>query len=162
MEGLDALADLAIQSGKATTRHPRHKLGCSCIVCVQPPSGTKRSVQTPSIHPEVGNSVQDSNPLLYANILRYAQIGNNNQNTKTGTSGSFENDPNRENPSTSSFKSQNIDLNIQPDREDESSPVSDSIGIMRLVQESTQRYMRQQKLSINGVTNENHKNHGPL
>lgn len=46
--GLDALANAAIvgddgdtgtTSVAATTRHPRHRPGCSCIVCIQPPSG---------------------------------------------------------------------------------------------------------------------------
>ncbi|XVF65943.1 hypothetical protein PTKIN_Ptkin09bG0291600 [Pterospermum kingtungense] len=47
--GLDALANAAIlgdnadNSGTAsvatTTKHPRHRPGCSCIVCIQPPSG---------------------------------------------------------------------------------------------------------------------------
>ncbi|XP_078436033.1 B3 domain-containing protein Os07g0679700-like [Wolffia australiana] len=29
----------AALAAAATTRHPRHRLGCSCIVCIQPPSG---------------------------------------------------------------------------------------------------------------------------
>lgn len=47
--GLDALASAAVlgdnagDSGEAsvgaTTKHPRHRPGCSCIVCIQPPSG---------------------------------------------------------------------------------------------------------------------------
>lgn len=48
--GLDALATAAVlgetiaefgesSSAGATTRHPRHRPGCSCIVCIQPPSG---------------------------------------------------------------------------------------------------------------------------
>ncbi|XP_022016863.1 B3 domain-containing transcription repressor VAL1 isoform X3 [Helianthus annuus] len=47
--GLDALATAAVlgetigelgeSSTGATTRHPRHRPGCSCIVCIQPPSG---------------------------------------------------------------------------------------------------------------------------
>lgn len=47
--GLDALASVAIlgandsENGNSivgpTTRHPRHRPGCSCIVCIQPPSG---------------------------------------------------------------------------------------------------------------------------
>ncbi|XP_038720615.1 B3 domain-containing transcription repressor VAL2-like isoform X2 [Tripterygium wilfordii] len=47
--GLDALANAAILGGNegdpgtttvaTTTRHPRHRPGCSCIVCIQPPSG---------------------------------------------------------------------------------------------------------------------------
>ncbi|KAF1882487.1 hypothetical protein Lal_00039135 [Lupinus albus] len=47
LEGLDTLANLAIlgegealpSSSQATTKHPRHRPGCSCIVCIQPPSG---------------------------------------------------------------------------------------------------------------------------
>ncbi|GMN23351.1 hypothetical protein TIFTF001_000082 [Ficus carica] len=47
--GLDALASAAVlgdnvgDSGEpsvgATTKHPRHRPGCTCIVCIQPPSG---------------------------------------------------------------------------------------------------------------------------
>lgn len=46
--GLDALAgaavlgdaeNLAIPSTATTTKHPRHRPGCTCIVCIQPPSG---------------------------------------------------------------------------------------------------------------------------
>ncbi|XP_010542684.1 PREDICTED: B3 domain-containing transcription repressor VAL1-like [Tarenaya hassleriana] len=47
MSGLDALASAAgLGEGREeeaeeaiTTRHPRHRPGCSCIVCIQPPSG---------------------------------------------------------------------------------------------------------------------------
>jgi hypothetical protein len=47
--GLDALANAAILGDGAsdpstpsvatTTKHPRHRPGCTCIVCIQPPSG---------------------------------------------------------------------------------------------------------------------------
>ncbi|XP_031122376.1 B3 domain-containing transcription repressor VAL1-like isoform X3 [Ipomoea triloba] len=47
--GLDALATVAVlgesmselgePSAGATTKHPRHRPGCTCIVCIQPPSG---------------------------------------------------------------------------------------------------------------------------
>ncbi|XP_047944318.1 B3 domain-containing transcription repressor VAL1-like isoform X2 [Salvia hispanica] len=47
--GLDALATAAVLGDNisdaaecsvgATTRHPRHRPGCTCIVCIQPPSG---------------------------------------------------------------------------------------------------------------------------
>lgn len=45
--GLDALANAATIGEKtttsssiaATTKHPRHRPGCTCIVCIQPPSG---------------------------------------------------------------------------------------------------------------------------
>ncbi|KAK2386548.1 B3 domain-containing transcription repressor VAL1 [Trifolium repens] len=54
--GLDALASLAVLgenlidptdlSAGATTKHPRHRPGCSCIVCIQPPSGKGRHKPT--------------------------------------------------------------------------------------------------------------------
>ncbi|KAL9236127.1 hypothetical protein vseg_010831 [Gypsophila vaccaria] len=47
--GLSALANAAglgddpdeagTSAAATTTKHPRHRLGCSCIVCIQPPSG---------------------------------------------------------------------------------------------------------------------------
>ncbi|KAG0583841.1 hypothetical protein KC19_3G166000 [Ceratodon purpureus] len=39
--GLDALAQAASTSLSPvrTTKHPRHRPGCTCIVCIQPPSG---------------------------------------------------------------------------------------------------------------------------
>ncbi|KAJ0088715.1 hypothetical protein Patl1_31545 [Pistacia atlantica] len=47
--GMDALSNVAIlgdnmgdpgtASVATTTKHPRHRPGCSCIVCIQPPSG---------------------------------------------------------------------------------------------------------------------------
>ncbi|XP_062188398.1 B3 domain-containing protein Os07g0679700-like isoform X2 [Phragmites australis] len=46
--GIDALATAAVfgevgnqgtTSVAATTKHPRHRPGCTCIVCIQPPSG---------------------------------------------------------------------------------------------------------------------------
>ncbi|KAH9292771.1 hypothetical protein KI387_042037, partial [Taxus chinensis] len=45
--GLDTLANVAALGEKvtvpplaaATTKHPRHRPGCTCIVCIQPPSG---------------------------------------------------------------------------------------------------------------------------
>ncbi|KAI3966719.1 hypothetical protein MKW92_042174 [Papaver armeniacum] len=35
----DSTVDPEIPSVATTTRHPRHRPGCSCIVCIQPPSG---------------------------------------------------------------------------------------------------------------------------
>ncbi|OIW02611.1 hypothetical protein TanjilG_24062 [Lupinus angustifolius] len=35
----DILVDLAEPSSGVTTKHPRHRPGCTCIVCIQPPSG---------------------------------------------------------------------------------------------------------------------------
>ncbi|XP_057514030.1 B3 domain-containing transcription repressor VAL1-like [Actinidia eriantha] len=56
LSGLDALATAAVlgadagDSGNpsegATTKHPRHRPGCTCIVCIQPPSGKGRHKAT--------------------------------------------------------------------------------------------------------------------
>ncbi|OIW04413.1 hypothetical protein TanjilG_32605 [Lupinus angustifolius] len=35
----DILLDPAEPSSRVTTKHPRHRPGCTCIVCIQPPSG---------------------------------------------------------------------------------------------------------------------------
>ncbi|GJZ02725.1 B3 domain-containing protein-like protein, partial [Tanacetum coccineum] len=150
IEGVGGYPDLA--SSQATIRHPSHKYGCSCIVCVQPPSGTKhKSTCTcnvclafkrsfpPSVIPhdqkrlenQVGCSVENtSQKSLYADVIRHYQMGLSNQNQKVaGGSGRFE---------MTVYK------------------IRHPLRIMRLVQESTQRYMRQQKRSINGVADGNH------
>ncbi|KAK8980392.1 hypothetical protein V6N11_028953 [Hibiscus sabdariffa] len=54
--GLDALASAAVLGDKmgnvgessvaATTKHPRHRPGCTCIVCIQPPSGKGKHKST--------------------------------------------------------------------------------------------------------------------
>ncbi|XP_039169082.1 B3 domain-containing protein Os07g0563300 [Eucalyptus grandis] len=59
LEGLHTLANLAIlgegevlpsssSSSQATTKHPRHRPGCSCIVCIQPP--VERAQNTSNMH----------------------------------------------------------------------------------------------------------------
>nr|XP_043623008.1 B3 domain-containing transcription factor VAL3-like isoform X2 [Erigeron canadensis] len=154
IEGISVLADIA--SSQATARHPCHKAGCTCISCSRPPSATKHKSTCSSDvcrGKEVGNSIQNQTQLLYADIIRYSQRGSSNLDYKTGPNERFENMPNKESSSNLSFT---IDLNIQPEREEESSPVSDSMGVMKLVQESTHRYLRQQKLSIHGGTDGNH------
>lgn len=51
--GLDALATAAVlgenvenMDEPSTTKHPRHRSGCTCIVCIQPPSGKGRHKST--------------------------------------------------------------------------------------------------------------------
>ncbi|KAI9118148.1 hypothetical protein K1719_010480 [Acacia pycnantha] len=54
--GFDALANVAVlgdslrdpceSSAEPTTKHPRHRAGCTCIVCIQPPSGKGRHHST--------------------------------------------------------------------------------------------------------------------
>jgi len=38
----DDLAEHGDSSSGGTTKHPRHRSGCTCVVCVQPPNGKGR------------------------------------------------------------------------------------------------------------------------
>ncbi|KAK9267351.1 hypothetical protein L1049_009776 [Liquidambar formosana] len=190
LEGLDTLANLAIMgegeaippSAQATTKHPRHRPGCSCIVCIQPPSGkgpkhkqtctcnvcltVKRRFRTLMLRRERKQSekeaetrkkqqeqlqlpekLMDDVPLLCYNT------GSSSPNLNEVVNEGSDDDPNRRKSSTSPFKGQ-IDLNIQPEREEELSPGSDSGSMMRLLQDATQRYLMQQKL-LTSIGNRN-------
>ncbi|KAL9346723.1 hypothetical protein Peur_061576 [Populus x canadensis] len=185
--GLDTLANLAIlgegeallASSQATTKHPRHRPGCSCIVCIQPPSGkgpkhkqtctcnvcqtVKRRFKTLMMKREKKQSEKeaettrkqqessaekllDDDPSPSSN----AGSASGSPNKKKAVSEVSDDDPNRMKSSTSPFKGQ-IDLNIQPEREDELSPGSDSGGMMRMLQDASERYLRMQRfLSSDG------------
>ncbi|THF94634.1 hypothetical protein TEA_028052 [Camellia sinensis var. sinensis] len=184
LEGLDALANLAIQeegealptSSQATTKHPRHRPGCTCIVCIQPPSGkgpkhkqtctcnvcltVKRRFQTLLLrrekkqsekeaetarqnqqpHPHLPEKSPDDETLLCTNT------GSSSPNQKMANRDDPEDDPSKMRSTLSPFKGQ-IDLNIQPERDEELSPGSDSGGVTRLIQDATESYLRQQRLS---------------
>ena len=183
LEGLDTLANLAIlgegealpTSAQATTKHPRHRPGCSCIVCIQPPSGkgpkhkqtctcnvcltVKRRFRTLMLRREKKQSEKEaestrkkqqqqhpqplpsSEILLDDDSLPCSNTGDSSPNqNKEGNEASDE-DPNQVKSSTSPFKGQ-IDLNIQPEREEESSPGSDSGGMMKLLHDATERYLK--------------------
>ena len=184
LEGLDALANLAIEeesetipaspSSQATTRHPRHRPGCTCIVCIQPPSGkgpkhkqtcacnvcltVKRRFQTQMLRREKKQSEKEAEnarqkqhgnqyfpgKLPDDEIELFTNTGNGSQNQKIVNC----EDCDGMGPSVSPLKSQ-IDLNIQPERDEELSPGSDSSGRMRLIQESYKHYLMQLFPSIN-------------
>ncbi|KAK7302699.1 hypothetical protein RJT34_13595 [Clitoria ternatea] len=184
LEGLDTLANLAIlgegealpASAQATTKHPRHRPGCSCIVCIQPPSGkgpkhkqtctcnvcltVKRRFRTLMLRREKKQSEKEaettrkkqqqqhpqplpsSDILLDEDSMPCSNTGDSSPNqNKEGNDGS-DDDPNRIKLSAASpFKGQ-IDLNIQPEREEELSPGSDSGGMMKLLHDATERYLK--------------------
>ncbi|THG19995.1 hypothetical protein TEA_001823 [Camellia sinensis var. sinensis] len=180
LEGLDALANLAIQeegealpasSSQATTKHPRHRPGCTCIVCIQPPSGkgpkhkqtctcnvcltVKRRFRTLMMRREQKQSEKDAetarqksqqHPLLPETLLDDNNGGSISPKQKIPSSEDPDDDLSRMRPSLPTFKGQ-IDLNIQPERDEELSPGSDSGSMMRLVQDATERYLRQQRLT---------------
>ncbi|KAF9683512.1 hypothetical protein SADUNF_Sadunf04G0021500 [Salix dunnii] len=200
-EGLDTLANLAIlgegeafpASSQATTKHPRHRPGCSCIVCIQPPSGkgpkhkqtctcnvcqtVKRRFKTLMMKREKKQSEKEAETKqseMEAETTRKKQkepsaekllddepspssntgSESGSPNKKKTVSEGSDDDPKRMKSSTSPFKGQ-IDLNIQPEREDELSPGSDSGGgMMRMLQDATETYLRMQRfLSSDGDNN---------
>lgn len=200
LEGLDTLANLAIlgegetlpASSQATTKHPRHRPGCSCIVCIQPPSGkgpkhkqsctcnvcqtVKRRFRTLMMRREkkqsekeaetirkkqhqqqprqlpVPEKLQDDDSLLYNNT------GNSSPKQIREINEVSDDEPNRMKSSSSPFKGQ-IDLNIQPEREEELSPGSDSGSMMKLLQDATERYLKQQRLSSSGGNSSANQSH---
>lgn len=218
LEGLDTLANMAIlgegevlsTSAQVTTKHPRHRPGCSCIVCIQPPSGkgpkhkqsctcnvcltvkrrfrtlmmrrerkqsgkeaetTRKKQQQQQQQPSPNEKSGDEDPLPCSDVADNSkQVDLVEQKEPPVPEKSAEVDPiplsdagntslkeqklvddggvddSSVKPSTSPFKGQ-FDLNIQPEREDELSPHSDSNNIMKMLQDATAKYLRQQGLS---------------
>ncbi|XP_062013269.1 B3 domain-containing protein Os07g0563300-like isoform X1 [Rosa rugosa] len=180
LEGLDTLANLAIlgegeslpASAQATTKHPRHRPGCSCIVCIQPPSGkgpkhkqtcicnvcstVKRRFRTLMMRREKNKSEkeaettrkkQQQQQLLDDETLLCGNAGSSSPNNKVEVLELSDDDFNRTKSPTPPYKGQ-IDLNIQPEREEDLSPGSDSGGVIKLLQDATERYLRQQRQSL--------------
>ncbi|KAJ8630779.1 hypothetical protein MRB53_024102 [Persea americana] len=181
-EGLDTLANLAIlgegdalnSSTQPTTKHPRHRPGCSCIVCIQPPSGkgpkhkqtctcnvcltVKRRFRTLMLRREKRQSEKEAEsarkkqelqpsvkPEMETEELASNHSNDDGPNLNTMASDGVCDDPSRRKSSSSPFKG-HIDLNIQPEREEEPSPVSDSGSMMRLLRDAREFYPKQQTL----------------
>ncbi|GAB4826874.1 hypothetical protein Ancab_033754 [Ancistrocladus abbreviatus] len=176
LERLDTLANLAIlEEGESlpsfshtTTKHPGHRPGCSCIVCLQPPSGkgpkheqtctcnvclsVQRRFQILLLWHEKKQSEKEAetarkklhlqssdNHEQGADLSEGNSMGCGSQEGKVMHIESSEDDPSRR-PSISSLKCQ-IDLNIQPERDEELSPGSGSGSIMKLLQDATERFL---------------------
>ncbi|KAK9082173.1 hypothetical protein Syun_031622 [Stephania yunnanensis] len=160
-EGLETLANLAIlgegeTNTQPTTKHPRHRPGCTCIVCIQPPSGkgpkhkdsctcnlcltVKRRFRTLMMRREKRQSEKgaESARRKLQMPTELPERNGEHEDEVQLTSDLGNNDPNNrilvnengtKSPS-SPFKPQ-IDLNIQPEERDSaSSPVSDSAIIL--------------------------------
>lgn len=168
-DGLDTLANLAIlgeseslpaASSQQTTKHPRHRPGCTCIVCIQPPSGkgpkhkqtctcnvcltVKRRFRTLMLRREKRQCDKESEntatpkkqqnstqltqvlpqtpPSPSAPILRNAGVGISPP-VPIANNELFDDEFDRKRTTPSPIKAQ-IDLNIQPEREEEPSPVA--------------------------------------
>lgn len=189
LEGLDTLANLAILGegeaiqapGQATTKHPRHRPGCSCIVCIQPPSGkgpkhkqtctcnvcltVKRRFRTLMLRREKKQSEKEAETtrqrhqfqdelFLDRSMDDESLTCSNTSTSKLIEEGKMndgsDEDPNRNKPSTSPFKGQ-IDLNMQPEREEELSPGSDSASMMKMLQDTGDRFLEQQRSNSGGT-----------
>ncbi|XP_072987612.1 B3 domain-containing protein Os07g0563300-like isoform X1 [Typha latifolia] len=173
-DGLDTLANLAIlgegealpTSSQPTTRHPRHRPGCTCIVCIQPPSGkgpkhkqtctcnvcltVKRRFRTLMLRREKRQSEKEAETSRKQQLLiPSSEVLPTNANGQSLTDVGICSSPQKmtmnnggvadevleyRKASTSPHKAQ-IDLNIQPEREEEPSPKSDAVGLMRLIQD---------------------------
>ncbi|KAK9156210.1 hypothetical protein Sjap_003690 [Stephania japonica] len=158
-EGLETLANLAIlgegetlANTQPTTKHPRHRPGCTCIVCIQPPSGkgpkhkdsctcslcltVKRRFRTLMMRREKRQSEKEAESarrkLHMPTELPDRNVEDEHDVKLTSDIGIGDpihkimlNENGNKSPS-SPFKPQ-IDLNIQPEERDSaSSPVSDS------------------------------------
>ncbi|CAN1142050.1 B3 domain-containing transcription repressor VAL2 [Linum perenne] len=153
---LDALANAAIlgdvgEQGTATvattTKHPRHRPGCSCIVCIQPPSGKGR--HKPTCTCNVCNTVKRRFETLMKRKRkrlsdREAEIALRNQqqwDSKDETTAEVETSSKSkrrkltEKSAVENGKGQ-IDLNFHPDREEDSQAAggANQMTMMNLLQ----------------------------
>jgi len=156
LQALDALANLAIQeegetlpesSQATTTKHPRHRPGCTCIVCIQPPSGKGPKHEQ--------NCTCNICSMVRRRFQTLMSRREKKQSEKEAEKNSLQN-PEQQNPEfpvmfpddeeiqlctasldektvncASQLKGNIIDLNIQPERDDEVSSGSDSGGMRR-------------------------------
>ncbi|XP_045829373.1 B3 domain-containing transcription repressor VAL2 isoform X3 [Trifolium pratense] len=181
--GLDALANAAVlgddasESGTTpvmtTTKHPRHRPGCSCIVCIQPPSGkgkhkptctcnvcmtVKRRFKTLMMRKKKRQSEREAE-IAQKNQLSYrtkdeSEVDSTSRHL-TPVNGS-ENEARVPNELDSRSQDQvaeaatgQLDLNCQPDRDDvQSGP--NTLSMMTLLEEANlplETYLKQNGLS---------------
>ncbi|XP_078436565.1 B3 domain-containing protein Os07g0563300-like isoform X2 [Wolffia australiana] len=155
----------AAETAATTTRHPRHRPGCSCIVCIQPPSGkgpkhkpscqcnvcltVKRRFRTLMLRKEKRLSEKDAavagvgglSPIQTMGLeLAPSPLPSAVAVMAAAAAAAEEEAAGRKAvspmPLPSPIKTPQIDLNIQPDREEEPSPVSDAGSLMRLLQDA--------------------------
>ncbi|XP_039045748.1 B3 domain-containing transcription repressor VAL2-like isoform X2 [Hibiscus syriacus] len=171
--GLDALANAAIfgdnvdnsgtMSGATTTKHPRHRPGCSCIVCIQPPSGkgkhkptctcvvcmtVKRRFKTLTMRKKKRQSEREAEMIAQRNQQAWgtheeAEVDSSSKHLSSSQPNPSENEARSVNESES--KSQittklveankgQIDLNCDPDREEYSQLGPNRLNMTSLVQ----------------------------
>ncbi|XP_039009419.1 B3 domain-containing transcription repressor VAL2-like isoform X1 [Hibiscus syriacus] len=174
--GLDALANAAIlgdnvdnsvtTSVATTTKHPRHRPGCSCIVCIQPPSGkgkhkptctcvvcmtVKRRFKTLTMRKKKRQSEREAEMIAQRNQQAWgpseeAEVDSSSKYVLSSRLDPSENEarsvnelePKSQSTSKSVEASKGqIDLNCDPDREDDLQLGPDGPSMTSLVQVAT-------------------------
>ncbi|CAI9755145.1 unnamed protein product [Fraxinus pennsylvanica] len=179
-ERLDALANLAIQveevdlpaSSQTKMKHAGHKLDCTCIICIQPSDGNDlkqkqicdfanseslkhrfsslmERFEKKQLTKEAGSACQK----LQVDNDAYLNndIGKSSLNREEASQGACLDDPDERKSSVSPLKGQ-IDLNIQPEREEDLSPDSDSGAMKRLLVDSVENNLMHHRSSSSGVS----------
>ncbi|KAI0526977.1 hypothetical protein KFK09_002573 [Dendrobium nobile] len=163
--GLDALAtavalgevgNQASPSAAATTRHPRHRPGCTCIVCIQPPSG-KGPKHSPSCTCNVCMTVKRRFKTL---MMRKKKRQSEREEAEVNKKQSWGSREELEGTSSSLKEREgdllegHIDLNCQPQRDAEQrvadSPSLPQMSMMSLLQVANlplENYLKQNKLA---------------
>jgi hypothetical protein len=103
---------------------------------------SEREAETTRKKLQQQNSQQLPSPeiLLDDDSLHNSNTGDSSPNMNKEGNDCSDDDPHRTKSSMSPFKGQ-IDLNIQPEREEELSPGSDSGGVMKLLHDATEMYL---------------------
>ncbi|XP_020703664.1 B3 domain-containing protein Os07g0679700 isoform X1 [Dendrobium catenatum] len=163
--GLDALATAVAQgeagnqaspSAAATTRHPRHRPGCTCIVCIQPPSG-KGPKHSPSCTCNVCMTVKRRFKTL---MMRKKKRQSEREEAEVNKKQSWGSREELEGTSSSLKEREgdllegHIDLNCQPQRDAEQrvtdSPSLPQMSMMSLLQVASlplENYLKQNRLA---------------
>ncbi|KAF8096960.1 hypothetical protein N665_0298s0030 [Sinapis alba] len=125
-------AEGLLMSPKSTSKHPRHRNGCSCIVCIQSPSGT-----SPKHGRRCSCTVCDTvrrrrETLLLRKKKKQIEIENKAHKELESVNSEEELDQSANNNENTSKNHEGhvppskpqIDLNFQPEKEEESTPLS--------------------------------------
>ncbi|GER55719.1 B3 domain-containing protein [Striga asiatica] len=123
----------ATSSAAATTKHPRHRAGCSCIVCIQPPSG--KGKHQPSCVCNVCSTVKRrfKTLMMKKKKRQEAEIARGGAHHTTSS----------ENAEAALLKGGGLDLNCRPSQEN-------VVSMTSLVREASlplEEYLRQHGLT---------------
>ncbi|XP_068645936.1 B3 domain-containing protein Os07g0679700-like isoform X2 [Aristolochia californica] len=154
--GLDALASAAVLGDDGnptplagpTTKHPRHRPGCMCIVCIQPPSG-KGPKHKPTCTCNVCMTVKRRfKTLMMRKKKRQMEEAETANKKQVWIKEEGDEDSTLRRDDSESVQSRilleraelgkvGIDLNCQPDREEDANSGSNRVSMVNLLQVAT-------------------------